>query len=98
MSDIYARLAGELGAGRSGGVRMGGWLFGAVLAAGQGVLRVSCAGLALVAGDLHVPPELSYTWEEDTGGDNLLRAGDKLLLLATADGQDYYILQKARWP
>ena len=98
MSDIYARLAGELGAGRSGGVRMGGWLFGAVLAAGQGVLRVSCAGLALEAGDLHVPPGLSYTWEEDTGGDNLLRAGDKLLLLATADGQDYYILQKARWP
>ena len=49
MSDIYARLAGELGAGRSGGVRMGGWLFGAVLAAGQGVLRVSCAGLALEA-------------------------------------------------
>ena len=98
MSDIYARLAGELGAGRSGGVRMGGWHFGAVLAAGQGVLRVSCAGLALEAGDLHVPPELSYTWEEDTGGDNLLRAGDKLLLLVTADGQDYYILQKARWP
>ena len=36
-----------------------------------------------------------YAWTEDTGGDELLRAGDRLLVLVTADGQDYYILQKA---
>ena len=31
----------------------------------------------------------------DTGADNLLRAGDRLLVLVTADRQDYYVLQKA---
>ena len=40
-------------------------------------------------------PGLDYAWTEDTGGDELLRAGDRLLVLVTADGQDYYILQKA---
>ena len=45
--------------------------------------------------ELHVPPGLDYAWTEDTGGDELLRAGDRLLVLVTADGQDYYILQKA---
>ena len=58
-------------------------------------LRVVCGGLTLDQTELHVPPGLDYAWTEDTGGDELLRAADRLLVLVTADGQDYYILQKA---
>ncbi|MFQ7450572.1 MAG: hypothetical protein ACLRNQ_02990 [Flavonifractor plautii] len=62
---------------------------------GRGQSRVVCGGLTLDQTELHVPPGLDYAWTEDTGGDELLRAGDRLLVLVTADGQDYYILQKA---
>lgn len=51
--------------------------------------------MTLDAQGLHLPPDLDYTWDYDNGGDNLLRAGDRLLVLVTADQQDYYVLQKA---
>lgn len=94
MNDVYAQWAAML-QGPSGGISPGGWLFGDVTKAGQGKLQVVCNGLALGPEDLHVPPGLSYTWEEDTGGSDLLRAGDRLLVLVTSDAQEYYILQKA---
>ena len=97
MSDIYARWAAQLGGGgsASGASASGGWAFGDVLVAGRGKLQVVCSGLTLGPDDLHLPPGLNYTWETDTGGDNLLRKGDRLLILVTADRQDYYVLQKA---
>ena len=83
MDDVYAGLT-ELLRPAERGQAPGGWLFGQVQQAGQGTLRVVCGGLTL-----------DQAWTEDTGGDELLRAGDRLLVLVTADGQDYYILQKA---
>ena len=96
MSEAIARLAGLLGGGESSG--LGGWRFGSVLRAGRGELLVACGGLELGPEELHVPPGLSYVWEEDTGGDSLLRQGDRLVVLVSADGQDYYIREKAVWP
>ena len=93
MDDVYAGLT-ELLRPAERGQAPGGWLFGQVQQAGQGTLRVVCGGLTLDQTELHVPPGLDYAWTEDTGGDELLRAGDRLLVLVTADGQDYYILQK----
>ena len=94
MDDVYAGLT-ELLRPAERGQAPGGWLFGQVQQAGQGTLRVVCGGLTLDQTELHVPPGLDYAWTEDTGGDELLRAGDRLLVLVTADGQDYYILQTA---
>lgn len=97
MSSPYAQLVGMLSsAPRDGaGIAAGGWLFGDVQQAGHGVLQVVCAGMTLDAQALHLPPDLDYTWDYDTGASNLLRAGDRLLVLVTADKQDYYVLQKA---
>ena len=49
MSDVYARLAAMLdgGTGRQGAFAPGGWLFGDVLEAGHGELRLACGGLSL---------------------------------------------------
>lgn len=94
MDDVYAGLT-ELLRPAERGQAAGGWLFGQVQQAGHGVLRVVCNGLTLDQTELHVPPGLDYAWEEDNGSGRLLRAGDRLLVLVTADGQDYYILQKA---
>ena len=92
MSDIYAEFMGLLAPPAQ---PAGGWLFGDVEDAGQGRLRVTCGGLSLSEGELHVPPELDYGWTADDGGEDLLRAGDRLLVLVTADRQEYYILKKA---
>jgi len=94
MSDVYADFL-DLLSPAAGGIQAGGWLFGDVLLAGRGALQVACNGLVLEPDGLHLPPGLDYTWTYDTGADNLLRAGDRLLVLVTADRQDYYVLQKA---
>ena len=99
LSEVYARWAEKLKRmARTDGSGMGGWAFGDVLDAGQGRLKVVCLGLTLGPDELHLPPGLSYTWTEDEGQEGNLRAGDKLLVLVTADGQDYYVLQKAVFP
>ena len=96
MSDIYAKLAGMMGAGSaSRPIAPGGWLFGDVLEAGQGELRIACGGLSLGQTELHVSADLSYTWTLDEGQANFLRAGDRVLVLVSSDMQDYYVLQKA---
>lgn len=98
MNDVYARWARKLeGTDGPAGAALGGWAFGDVLAAGHGRLRVVCGGLTLEAAMLHVPQELIYTWDEDRGQSNYLRAGDRLLILVTEDRQDYYIVEKSRW-
>ena len=98
MNDAYASLAAMIYEGRGDRrVPMGGWFFGTVIIAGYGKLQVSCNGLSLGPEDVHLPPGLDYTWESDTGGAQLLRAGDRLLILVTSDQQDYYVLQKAVW-
>lgn len=97
LSDGITRLAGALLGGKSGALEVGGWLFGDVTAAGQGELKVTCDGLPLELEDLRVPPELDYKWTQDSGAANLLRRGDKLVLLVEAERQSYYILKKAVW-
>ena len=94
MDDVYAGLT-ELLRPAERGQALGGWLFGQVQTAGQGTLRVVCNGLTLDQTALHVPPGLDYALEVDDGSGRLLRSGDRLLVLVTADGHDYYILQKA---
>lgn len=87
----------SVGANKTGGGAPGGWLFGDVQEAGQGKLLVACNGLTLEPPDLRVPTSLDYQWQADTGGENLLRSGDRLIVLVSADQQDYYVLQKAVW-
>ena len=100
MSDVYARMAGMLGAGsrETGALRPGGWLFGDVRSAGHGALQVACDGLTLGPEEIRVAQGLSYTWTLDQGQDNYLRAGDRVLVLVTGDRQDYYLVQKAVFP
>lgn len=66
---------------------------GQVRRAGHGVLQVDCDGLLLDREDLWLAPPLSYTWTEDNGEYNLLRMGDRVVLL-TQDKQDYYLLAR----
>ena len=94
MTDPYAALGAALHPSKTSRT-LGGWTFGTVERAGRGELLVTCLGLSLDREGVHVPPELSYTWTEDDGSDGLLRAGDTLLVLVSADRQDYYILRKA---
>ena len=63
---------------------------GEVKAAGGGVLRVRAGGMDLEAGDLYVSAALRYDWTEDDGSPELLRPGDRVVLLSS-DGQDYYL-------
>ena len=95
MTEPYTELAGLLARPEGGMQSLNGWLFGDVLSAGGGSLRVVCSGLTLTQDDIHVPPTLDYSWTVDRGESNFLRRGDRLLVLATADRQGYYILQKA---
>lgn len=66
---------------------------GTVRQAGGGRLRVSCGGLALEREDLYVHAGLDWRWTEDTGGAELLRPGD-LVILLTGDDQTYYLICK----
>jgi len=72
----------------------GGAYLGEVLAAGRGRLQVSCAGGVLEPDDLWLAPGLDYRWEEDTGSDSLLRAGDRVVLLAVEEMQSFCLLSK----
>lgn len=95
MSDIYANLAAMMGGGRPAAAALGGWLPGTVEAAGQGALLVTCDGLRLGPEDIAVCAPYDYAWERDTGEDHLLRAGDRVVVLVTADRQSYLLLRKA---
>ena len=76
----------------------GGWPFlvGEVVQCGQGKpLKVSAAGLPpLEPEDLWIDPTLNWTWMEDLGGVELLRTGDRVVLLS-GDMQTYYLIGKA---
>lgn len=91
--DPYERLLAAMG--RGNGPAPGPFLPGKVLQCGNGKpLKVSAAGLpALEGDDLFVSQHLNWTWMEDTGGAELLRAGDRVALLSD-DMQTYYLMCK----
>ena len=60
--------------------------------AGQGRLRVSCGGLRWIK-TIYLAAGLDCNWTEDTGGPELLRAGDTVALLS-ADDQTYYLIAR----
>ena len=98
MDDVYAGLTELLRPASGGRPPARCWLVQRGRPGGKGAAGWQGAGWRrspLGVNELHVPAGLDYAWTEDTGGDELLRAGDRLLVLVTADGQDYYILQKA---
>ncbi len=66
---------------------------GDVTRAGHGVLEISCGGLPLEPKELYLAVGLNYRWTYDNGADNLLRKGDRVVLLSR-DGQTYYLLQR----
>lgn len=74
----------------------GPFLVGKVLRAGQGQpLQVEAAGLEpLEPEDLWVSPTLNWTWARDEGEPELLRPGDRVVLLSS-DMQTYYLIAKA---
>lgn len=90
---MAALAAAMVRAGRQGSPASPFYL-GEVLESGGGSLRVSCGGLQLEPEDLWLTPGLDYRWTLDTGGDSLLRQGDRVVLLS-GDGQDYYLICKA---
>lgn len=73
--------------------RPSAFAIGDVTAAGHGRLEISCGGLPLEPKDLWLAVGLNYHWTYDTGADNLLRKGDRVVLLSQ-DGQTYYLLQR----
>lgn len=94
VSDGVARLARLTAAGETAGAP-GGWVAGEVTKAGSGELELTCDGLPLGVKGLYLAPGLDYHWTVDTGEDNLLRRGDHVVLLVTADRQTYYLICKA---
>ena len=66
---------------------------GEVKQAGNGRLRVNCAGLDLTQGDLFVSAQLHWDWTQDDGSPQLLRPGDRVVLLSQ-DGQDFYLVAR----
>lgn len=93
-AEAGARLVGALTDKRT--TRSGGYI-GAILEAGQGRLRLTCGGIQLEKEDLWVTQELEYNWDVDTGKPNLLRQGDRVVLLSE-DDQDYYLIAKVVRP
>ncbi len=74
---------------------------GTVLEAGHGKLRILCAGLPVELDELYINPELNYQWKKDTGGVDLLRAGDLVVLLTPMgeeQDQEYYLVCKVVRP
>lgn len=83
---LIQALAGEAPAGP---VQLG-----TVAQCGGGApLKVQAAGLSLEGEDLMVNAALDWSWMEDGGGRDLLRAGDRVVLL-TQDMQSFYLVCK----
>lgn len=84
---------------RAVGEDMAGGCFcvGEVVRAGQGDLKIRRGELPLDREDLYVNPTLDWRWTVDTGGTELLRAGDRVVLL-TLDDQTYYLVCRAVRP
>lgn len=85
LAEALVSLAREHGAENS----LKGYT-GKVTAAGGGQLRVTVGRLQLERVDLLVNPALDWQWTEDTGGAELIRPGDAVLLLSQ-DDQNYYL-------
>ena len=88
-----ARIARSMGRAAGRSAPASPFFLGEVREAGNGKLRVNCGGMDLTAGDLYVSTGLDYRWQEDNGMANLLRRGDRVVLLS-GDGQDYYLIAR----
>ena len=88
-----ARIARSMGRAAGQSAPSSHFFLGEVREAGNGKLRVNCGGMDLTAGDLYVSAGLDYRWQEDNGMANLLRRGDRVVLLS-GDGQDYYLIAR----
>lgn len=86
IAESMGRAAGLVGSPSA-------FFIGTVMEAGRGRLRVSCGGLQLEPEDLYLAVGLDYKWQEDHGEPNLLRKGDRVVLLSQ-DGQDYYLIAR----
>lgn len=93
FEENMTRIARSVGEAAKKTARPSAFSVGEVKAAGNGVLRVSCDGLTLEPEDLRLAVGLDYHWTYDNGADNLLRKGDRVVLLSQ-DGQTYYLLQR----
>ena len=88
-----ARIARSMGRAAGRSAPASPFFLGEVREAGNGKLRVNCGGMDLTAGDLYVSAGLDYRWQEDNGMANLLRRGDRVVLLS-GDGQAYYLITR----
>ena len=87
------RIARSMGDAAQRTARPSAFFIGAVKAAGSGRLEISLGGLTLEPEDLWLAVGLDYHWTYDNGADNLLRKGDRVVLLSQ-DRQTYYLLQR----
>ena len=87
------RIAQSMGTAAAQVSRPSAFFVGTVQEAGRGKLRISCGGLQLEPEDLYLAVGLDYHWTYDTGASNLLRKGDRVVLLSQ-DGQDFYLLAR----
>lgn len=94
MTDPYTELLRQMGT-KTGAP---GWCLGTVKQGGKGQLRVAAAGLPLEKEDLTVSVSLDYRYDPSAEGfaytPEMLRSGDQVLLLPSADGQRYYLIAK----
>lgn len=93
FDENMVRIAQSMGRAAGAAQSPSPFYLGEVRAAGGGALRVNCGGMDLTAGDLWVSADLRYDWTYDDGGRDLLRRGDRVVLLS-ADGQDYYLIAR----
>lgn len=91
MSREIAELVHQLSEAIRPSLAQASFCIGTVQQAGRGRLRVGRGSLILEREDLYVDPTLKWNWEEDTGAPELLRPGDRVVLL-TEDEQTYYLI------
>lgn len=93
FDDSVGRIVSLLGGAAKSGERPSAFCIGRVLQSGNGALRIECNGLQLTATDIWLAEPLDYKWTVDDGSAELLRTGDRVVLLS-ADGQDYYLIAR----
>ena len=93
FEENVGRIARSMGAAAGQTAPASPFYLGEVKQAGGGSLRVSCGGLELGRGDLFVSAQLRWDWTWDDGSPQLLRPGDRVVLLSR-DGQDFYLIAR----
>ena len=93
FEENVGRIVQSMGSAAQKTDRPSGLYIGDIMVGGFGQLKVSCGGLTLEPEDLYLAVGLDYHWTHDNGEINLLRSGDRVVLLSP-DGQTYYLLQR----